>query len=177
MKEIPLRVAKCSGTQAMAIFCGILCDVFEDGQFPRGVDGEFDSVDDSYFDEDDETHLRALYRRLDHFMGRDSQTSGDLRRMVIGYAVLCDPENEIVDPEKDYLAPHPSKFTPLIAMHELLKFVGNFTHENLGFPLCICHADPENCVAKKAEALIEKWRPKTDSQSQMADGKESGVVS
>jgi hypothetical protein len=83
---------------------GILEDV-DRGDFPRGVDGKFQEGDPDWFDEDDENHLRAFYRRLKDLMDR---SPGALTR-VIGGMVWCVmyEKNEIIDPESTTLELHP----------------------------------------------------------------------
>lgn len=159
-KEVGFRQARATKADldAAMILLGIIDDV-DDGNFPRNCEGKFDGGEPEYFEEDDDAHLRAFHRRVMMLVRRHPAA---VQRVIYGMAVLCDPRNEIVDQEKDYLHPHPSKFTPLIAMAELLEFVGNFTHSDLGSTLCICQDDPENCVAKKAEALLAKWKPKPE---------------
>lgn len=83
---------------------GILEDV-DRGDFPRRVDGKFQEGDPDWFDEDDENHLRAFYRRLKDLMDR---SPGALTR-VIGGMVWCVmyEKNEIIDPESTTLELHP----------------------------------------------------------------------
>jgi hypothetical protein len=172
-KEVGFRQARATKADldAAMILCGMIDDV-DDGNFPRNFEGKFDGGDPEYFEEDDITHLRAFHRRVTMLVRRHPAA---LQRVIYGMAVLCDPRNEIVDQDKDYLAPHPSKFTPLIAMAELLEFLANFVHSDIGSTLCICHEAPENCVAKKAEALIEKWKPKARESERPDANPEHGV--
>ncbi len=107
MKEIGLRMAKATpeDLEAAILLNGMLSDVFEDDQFPRGLDGEFSESDPDYFDEDDGDHLRALYRRLREVYRR---RPGGMNRVIWGMDTIMNPANRIVDPDKDHLVPHPA---------------------------------------------------------------------
>lgn len=99
-----MKMARASNEdlEAALLLRGILCDVFDDRIFPRGLDGEFDPGR-SDFDEDDYDDLRALYERLEAVMRQ-----GGLTRVIGGMHTLMNPENRIIDPDKDHLAPHPA---------------------------------------------------------------------
>lgn len=83
---------------------GILQDV-DKGDFPRGIDGEFQEGDPEWFDEDDENHLRVFYRRIKELMNKGH---GALTR-VIGGMVWCVmyEKNEIIDAASSSLELHP----------------------------------------------------------------------
>lgn len=107
MKEIVLRQAKAPAADldaAMLLNC-MLSDVFEDEVYPRGLDGEFDEDAPDYFDADDEEHLRELWKRLRKVYRR---CPGGMNRVIFGMSCLLMPENRLVDPDKDHLAPHPA---------------------------------------------------------------------
>lgn len=96
--------ATAADLDAAVLLNGMLSDVFEDGQFPRGVDGEFDEGE-TYFEEDSFEHLKALYERLRAVYRRQP---GGMNRVVFGMSCLLMPENRLVDPDRDSLAPHPA---------------------------------------------------------------------
>lgn len=66
---------------------------------PAEQDGE---ESEQRFDIDDPASCRRVVERLLAIAKR-----GSLMRVVMGLDVLLDPRNEIVDPDLDYLAPHP----------------------------------------------------------------------
>ena len=89
---------------AAMLLLGMMNDVFEIDQYPRGLDGEFSEDDPDYFDEDNDDHLRAFYRRLREVF---RQQPGGMNRVIFGMEVLLNPKNRIVDPDQDVLAFHP----------------------------------------------------------------------
>lgn len=99
-----MAVAKKDEIERALVLAGILDDV-DSGQFPRTVEDEFPADDPDRFDEDDPEHLRAFYERV-----RDC---GMLWRVALGYAVLTDPENKVIDPDKSYLEQHPRTLAAL----------------------------------------------------------------
>lgn len=107
LKEIGLKMAKASEADmdAAMLINGMMSDVFEDDQYPRGLDGEFDEEGPVWFDEDDPQHLRELYDRLREVYRR---RPGGMNRVIFGMCTIMNPENRLVDPDKDYLAPHPA---------------------------------------------------------------------
>lgn len=170
-----MKMAICpqDGIEAMLKVTGILGDVFEDVQFPRSVDGEFEPESPDYFDYEKSEHLLALYDRLDHFMGRESAFCGDLRRVVFGYSTLLSPENRLVDLEDDALALHPRFAALETAARETLEYLRVFSFVLDGGP-----SDPKtegvHAVIGKLAAALDLYDG--DSKSPMADGKESEVV-
>lgn len=54
------------------------------------------------FDIDDPRQCRVQLRKL-----LEKYRCAGMLRVVMGMSVLSDPSNEIVDPDVDYLAPHP----------------------------------------------------------------------
>lgn len=77
----------------------------EDAYFPRGLDGEFEESGPDYFDENSFEHLREFYDRLRTVY---RSRPGGMTRVVWGMEVLLSPANRLVDPGKDFLAPHPA---------------------------------------------------------------------
>ena len=102
-----MAVAKPEEVERAMTLAGILDDV-DEGQFPRSAKGEFLDGDPDHFDEDDLEHLQAFYERV--------RGCGGLWRVVLGYAVLVDPQNKIVDPDKSYLDRHPRSIEALKAV-------------------------------------------------------------
>lgn len=80
------------------ILAGMLDDL-DDGSYPRWINGEFLEDEPAHFDEDDFDHLRALYDRL--------MKMGGLWRVSLGYAVLTDPANKVINPDLSHLELHP----------------------------------------------------------------------
>lgn len=107
MKEQGMRMAKATpeDLEEAILLNGMLSDVFEIEQFPRGLDGEFSESDPDWFDEDDREHLRELFDRLKKVYRR---RPGGMNRVIWGMDCLMNEANRLVDPDKDYLAPHPA---------------------------------------------------------------------
>lgn len=100
-----MKMAKASerDMDAVGTLAGILNDI-DSRWFPRRPDpgaGEGEN-DPSFFDPDDQEHLRVLYDRLMECM---NSAPGALGRVVMGFHVLM--HNNLVDPTKDYLDFHP----------------------------------------------------------------------
>ena len=118
MKAIQFRQARATDGDlaAATIMAGMLEDVTSE-QYPRNVDGEWRAGEPEYFDEEEAAHVQEFFRRITLLIMRNP---GMLGRVVHGMCVLCDPRNELIDPEKDYLAPHPSTLKPMYAIAELV---------------------------------------------------------
>jgi len=93
-----MAVASPREIEKAVVLAGILEDL-EDGQFPRDANGDWDEDGPDRFDEDDPDHVRALLERLDRI--------GDLWRVALGYSVLTDPKNAVINPDLSYLELHP----------------------------------------------------------------------
>lgn len=111
-RTIQMKLAKASAADETAVLnlIGILGDVFESSSFswppfPRLPDGNFSESDPDHFDEDNPHHIRVLYDRLKAVI---DPAPGAMNRVVFGYTTLANPANAIIDPDLDYLAPHPS---------------------------------------------------------------------
>lgn len=100
-----MRMAKATqdDLDAAILLNSMMSDVFEDDQYPRGLDGEFDENAPSWFDEDDKKHLRMLFDRLKEVYRK---SPGGMNRVIWGMDTLMNPDNRLLDPDKDYLAPH-----------------------------------------------------------------------
>ena len=69
--------------------------------FPQAMAGP-DADDGERFDEDDAEDCK---RALGYLLGLSARAS--LSRVVFGMAIVCDPRNEVVDPDADTLEAHP----------------------------------------------------------------------
>jgi hypothetical protein len=105
MKPIGLRMAKASpeDIEAAIIVNGILSDVLEDDAMPRDAKGEHPERMEM-FDPDSYDDLRHFYDVLyEAYRSR----AGGMNRVVWGMDILLNPDNNLVDPDADHLAPHP----------------------------------------------------------------------
>jgi len=93
-----MAVARPEEIEKAMVIAGILEDV-DSNTFPRTAKGEWEESDPDHFDEDDLGHLQTFHERL--------MECGGLWRVALGYAVLTDPKNRIIDPDKSYLELHP----------------------------------------------------------------------
>lgn len=172
MKEIGMRMAKATpeDLDAAILLNGMLSDVCDDDQFPRGLDGEFSESDPNYFDEDDSDHLRALYRRLREVYRR---SPGGMNRVIWGMDCLMNPENRLVDPDKDHLAPHPAirwaeaeQKAPAVEEPEATEGRGLYRAEIGGLLRCtnrkcqhewIYTGGETQCVAAQVPFFFKQW--------------------
>jgi len=102
-----IKMAKASEKDLAAALdiAGILEDI-DKGYFPRdpSKDGDAETNDPTFFDEDDPQHLVEFFKRLKWCL---DAAPGGVFRVAFGMTVLLDPRNELVDPDLDHLAMHP----------------------------------------------------------------------
>lgn len=110
---VKMAVASKKEIDSALVLAGIIDDL-DSGTYPRWVNGEYLDSDPDHFDADDEEHLRELYKRL---------MKVELPwRVVLGYAVLTDPRNRIIDPDLSYLELHPRLREGLVAAEQPIAF-------------------------------------------------------
>ena len=111
-----MKMAKASekDMEASLVIMGILTDI-DSGYFPRlpDPDAEPDENEPTFFDEDDEEHLRILHDRLKAAL---DLAPGCLGRVIGGFHTLM--HNDIVDPDLDHLALHPRIVAALTKVEE-----------------------------------------------------------
>lgn len=105
MKEIPLKMAKATekDLDCATLVIGMIDDI-ERRCFPRKPDGKFDEADPDYFDPDDGDDCKVFVERLLDVVCK-REHGGALMRVVFGMITALD--NEMFDPDKDYLDWHP----------------------------------------------------------------------
>jgi hypothetical protein len=81
----------------MALDLASMLEGFERGYFPPGDDGEADD-----FCIDLGSHCQSAMDKI-----LEKLTEGSLFRVVFGMAVLLEPKNKAVDPDKYYIDHHP----------------------------------------------------------------------
>lgn len=87
--------------EAATVIEGILSDV-DRGLFPRLPTGGYQENDPTLFDPENPQHLGEFFKRI---IGCTRLSRGGVGRVVWGYQTMI--SNNLVDPEKDYLAIHP----------------------------------------------------------------------
>lgn len=117
LKEVHLRQARATSEDLDATMniLAMLEDVMGCG-FPRDWNGKHDARDPEEFEPENLDHLREFHNRLTTAIRR---APGAMQRVIYGMSTLCNPANELIDLEKDYLAPHPSTLKPVFALAEL----------------------------------------------------------
>lgn len=107
-KAIQCTMAKASMEECLAVMRlgQMLEDVFEKGDMPRDVDGNWrEGDDDSSFAQDYAEDLERLHEVLKGWM--DKHGSAAILRVAMGMGVLVDPKNALLDPAGGHLALHP----------------------------------------------------------------------
>lgn len=98
-----MKVARASkeDLDAAMMLLGLL-DTVGKGYYPSDTDDEDDGP--LRFVEDDPAHLAQLWKRLKACLDAAPGFQG---RVLFGAATLLDPRNEVIDPDKSYIALHP----------------------------------------------------------------------
>lgn len=99
-----MKMAKASARDIdMAMdLIGVLDDI-ERGYFPyRFSDPDVESTE--WIDTDDQEQYARLVDGLKNLLCR-----GSIGRVIMGMAVVCDPKNECIDPDADYIEHHPMR--------------------------------------------------------------------
>ena len=99
-----MKMAKASEADLqMALeLIGVLDDI-ERGYFPYRFDDQESEISERLDTEDSEQYDR-LIDNLRRLLNR-----GSIGRVIIGMAVVCDPSNELIDPEADTIEHHPKR--------------------------------------------------------------------
>lgn len=100
--ELQMKMAKASkqDIDAAIELVSVLGDV-DKGYYPSTPDAE-DPDEPTFFDADDSEHLRAFYDRV---KGCLDSAPGGMFRVIWGFSMIMN--NDMVDPDLDYLAFHP----------------------------------------------------------------------
>lgn len=97
-----MRMAKASDRDLdMALNLISILDDIERGHFPY----RFADPDDEATEWLDPSDSDQMYRLIDDLKRHIAQ--GSIGRVILGMAVLCDPNNRLLDPDADHLTPHP----------------------------------------------------------------------
>lgn len=98
---VGLRMAKASKEDLdnITTLCGMIEDAAK-GYFPRDANNEWPDGDPGDFNIDDPEHCQVFARRV---LG----VSRGIGRVVWGACCMLNPENKLIDPDKDYLDFHP----------------------------------------------------------------------
>lgn len=170
-----MKMAKASekDMEAAAVIMGILTDL-DSGYFPRlpDPDAEPDENEPTFFDEDDEEHLRILHDRLKAAL---DLAPGCLGRVIGGFHTLM--HNDIVDPDEDCLALHPRIVAALATAEEAkpvpeeqnsLRDAINKIHE-----LCVMQ---HSVVLRKIHEICDKaLEPYTEEKKPVPEDQRSGA--
>lgn len=99
-----MKMAKASEADiSMAMDLANVMDDIERGYFPsKFSDDEDDGIE--WID----THDREQYQKLIDSLKR-LLNQGSISRVIWGMAVVCDPENEAIDPDADTIEHHPKR--------------------------------------------------------------------
>ena len=99
-----MKMAKASKADIdMALELISVLDDIEDGQFPyRFSNPELESIE--WLDPDDGPQMGNLLYQLKRHLNR-----GSIGRVIMGMAVVCDPNNECIDPDADCIEHHPKR--------------------------------------------------------------------
>lgn len=125
----------------MALDLAQMLEGFERGYFPLEKDAE----DADPFDSDNAYHCKAAMEMI-----LDTLRRGSLFRVTFGMLVVCDPRNEMIDPNLSYLEHHPdAKWAReqreglLDALRDAFGHVDRDTH-------CNTHAQIESVLKREA---------------------------
>lgn len=99
-----MKMAKASDADIdMAMDLISVLDDIERGYFPhRFSDPESESTE--FIDTDDNEQYERLIDNLKRILRR-----GSIGRVIMGMAVVCDPQNECLDPDADCIEHHPKR--------------------------------------------------------------------
>ena len=96
-----MKIAKASEADIeMAMTLANYCDSINRRQMPDALSNDADHIE--WLDSDDCEQYARLLRGLQELLDK-----GSISRVVWGMAVVCDPSNELIDPNDDTLAHHP----------------------------------------------------------------------
>ena len=96
-----MKMAKASEADInMAMDLANYCDSISRRQMPDALSNDADHIE--WLDSDDCEQYGRLLHGLQELLDK-----GSISRVVWGMAVVCDPSNELIDPNEDTLAHHP----------------------------------------------------------------------
>lgn len=96
-----MKMAKASEADLeMALDLSRMLEDFEGGYFPLPKDSDDDEAE--HFDSDKGEHCRRAMEMI-----LDTIRRGSIFRVTFGMLVMCDPQNELIDPNLSYLEHHP----------------------------------------------------------------------
>ena len=96
-----MKMAKASEADIeMAMTLANYCDSINRRQMPDALSNDADHIE--WLDSDDCEQYDRLLHGLQELLDK-----GSISRVVWGMAVVCDPSNELIDPNDDTLAHHP----------------------------------------------------------------------
>ena len=121
MKTITMKMARATeeDMDAALLLNGMLGDI-DGGQYPRGLDGEFDQEDPDFFDEDDGEHCRVFVKRV---LAVLNQRCGCMNRVVWGMSTAL--HNDVFDETKETLEWHPTLMAAVAARNHAPEKEGN----------------------------------------------------
>lgn len=112
-----MKMAKASEADiSMSMTMANILDDIERGYFPAKLASDPESEETEWLDTAD----REQYGRLIDGMRR-VLNQGSIFRVIFGMAVVCDPDNELLDPTSDVLAVHPKLTLALEQRDDALK--------------------------------------------------------
>ena len=98
-----MKMAKASEADLeMAMELSQFVEELVDGYVPKQATDEDDTDDTEWLDFDDREQLERVIKALTKIAKK-----GSIFRVTFGMAVVCDPRNELLDPDSDVLELHP----------------------------------------------------------------------
>lgn len=100
-----MKMAKSSDADlSMAMDLANVLDDIERGYFPAKLSDDPESEETEWIDTNDRKQYAKLVYGLTLLLNK-----GSISRVIWGMAVVCDPENECIDPDADTIEHHPKR--------------------------------------------------------------------
>lgn len=100
-----MKMAKASEADInMAMTVANILDDIERGYFPTKLASDPESEESEWLDTTDREQYGRLIDGLKRVLNQ-----GSIFRVIWGMAVVCDPRNELIDPDEDCLEHHPKR--------------------------------------------------------------------